>query len=55
MLTEYIQQVHADCKNIYVSPTITMVLNKRGIKISRPRVARLMRKAKLRSIVKKKF
>ncbi|CAM4434422.1 Transposase InsO and inactivated derivatives [Pedobacter westerhofensis] len=42
-------------KRIYGSPRITLELRKKDIKISRPRVARMMRKAKLRSIVKKKF
>lgn len=32
-----------------------MELNKKGIKISRPRVARMMRRAEISSIVKKKF
>ena len=42
-------------KKIYGSPRITLELRKKSIRISRPRVARIMRKAKLRSIVKKKF
>ncbi|QNK64784.1 IS3 family transposase [Pedobacter sp. PAMC26386] len=42
-------------KKIYGSPRITLELRKKNIKISRPRVARMMRKARLRSIVKKKF
>lgn len=50
-----IEQVHTDSKKIYGSPTITKELNRQGVKVSRPRVARLMRKARLRSIVKKKF
>ena len=44
-----------DNKNLYGSPRITRVLNRKGIKVSRPRVARMMRKAGLRSVVKKKF
>jgi putative transposase len=42
-------------KRIYGSPKIALELRKKDIKISRSRVARIMRKAKLRSIVKKKF
>lgn len=42
-------------KKIYGSPRITQELHKKDIKVSRPRVARMMRKANLRSIVKKKF
>ena len=42
-------------KKIYGSPRITLELHKKHIKIYRPRVARMIRKAKLRSIVRKKF
>ena len=42
-------------KKIYGSPRITRELHKKDIKVSRPRMARMMRRAKLRSIVKKKF
>jgi putative transposase len=48
-------QSFENSKKIYGSPRITLELNKKNIKVSRPRVARMMRKAKLRSIVKKKF
>ena len=42
-------------KKIYGSPRITRELLKKNINVSRVRVARMMKKAKLRSIVKKKF
>jgi transposase InsO family protein len=50
-----IQEVHTDSKKIYGSPTITKDLNRQGVKVSRPRVAKIMRKTRLRSIVEKKF
>jgi putative transposase len=55
MLEQEILQAFQNSKRIYGSPRITQVLNKKQIKVSRPRVARIMRKAHLRSIVKKKF
>ncbi len=55
MLDIEILAAFENSKKIYGSPRITMVLNKKDIKVSRPRVARMMRRAKLRSIVKKKF
>lgn len=54
-LTDQIVKAHHNSKKIYGSPRITIELNNQGIKVSRPRVARLMKKAKIRSIVKKKF
>lgn len=42
-------------KKRYGSPKITRELRAKGIKVSRPRVARLMNKANLKSIVQKKF
>lgn len=54
-LTSQILKVHADSKSTYGSPRIAKQLNRQGIKVSRPRVARLMQKAKIRSIIKRKF
>lgn len=54
-LTGQILKVHSDSKGTYGSPRIARELNKQGIKISRPRVARLMQKAKIRSVIKRKF
>jgi len=50
-----VRQSFENSKKIYGSPRISLELNKKNIKVSRPRVARMMRKAKLRSIVKKQF
>ena len=54
-LTGQISSIYEDSKKRYGSPKITKELNAQGLKVSRPRVARLMKKARLRSIVKKKF
>jgi putative transposase len=54
-LTSQILKVYVDSKSTYGSPRIAKELNRRGTKISRPRVARLMKKAKIRSIIKRKF
>jgi len=54
-LTDQIVKAYHNSKKIYGSPRVTIELNNQGIKVSRPRVARLMKKAKIRSIVKKKF
>jgi putative transposase len=40
---------------VHGSPKITYELNKKGVSISRQRVARIMRKASIRSIVHKRF
>ena len=53
--TAQILKVYADSKSTYGSPRIARELNRQGIKVSRPRVARLMQKAKIRSIIKRKF
>ena len=42
-------------KKRYGSPKITQELRAKGIKVSRPRVARLMRKANLKSVIQKKY
>lgn len=55
LLETKVLQAFENSKKIYGSPRITRELNKKDIRVSRPRVARMMRKAKLRSIVKKKF
>lgn len=55
MIEAEVLQAFENSKRIYGSPRITSELNKKAINVSRPRVARIMRKAKLRSIVKKKF
>lgn len=55
ILENEILKAFENSKKIYGSPRITQELHKKNIKVSRPRVARMMRKANLRSIVKKKF
>jgi len=55
VLTEKIREIHSKSKQTYGSPRITRELIKLDVKASRPRVARLMKKAKIRSIVKRKF
>lgn len=55
MLEQEILEAFQESKYRYGSPRITKALNKKLIKVSRPRVARIMRKNHLRSIMKKKF
>jgi putative transposase len=50
-----IKEIHQASKSRYGSPKITYELKKKGVSISRPRVARIMRKARIRSIVHKRF
>ena len=50
-----IREIHRQSKGRYGSPKITRELHKRGIQISRPRVARLMKVAGIRSVVHRKF
>lgn len=54
-LTEEIRKVYFESKQTYGSPRIAQELKDRKIAVSRPRVARLMKKARIRSIVKKRF
>ena len=54
-IIEQIRQVYEDSKKRYGSPKITEELISNGWKISRPRVARIMRSNGIRSIVSKKF
>ena len=55
MLTEQIQTIYQKSKRTYGSPRITGELNARAIMVSRPRVARLMKKAGIKSILRKKY
>lgn len=50
-----IREIHRESKGRYGSPKITRELRKRGIQVSRPRVARLMKVAGIRSVVHRKF
>lgn len=54
-LDKKIKEEYEKCKKRYVSPKITKILNKQGIKVSQKRVARRMKALGLRSIIVKKF
>jgi putative transposase len=54
-LTAQIRQIYVDSKKTYGSPRIALALKKQGVLASRNRVARIMAKNGLRSIIKKKF
>ena len=54
-LTQVIKQVFEESKRTYGSPRITANLKRQGYVISRPRVAKLMRKEGLRSKIKRRF
>jgi len=55
MLTKQIKEVHQQSRRIYGSPRITEELKRRNFKVSRSRVARLMKKENIRSKIKKKY
>ncbi len=52
---ELIKEIYETSKGRYGSPKITSELKKKGVSISRPRVARIMKSANIRSIVHKRF
>ena len=54
-LTTKIISIHKKSKGTYGSPRIVQELRQDYPRISRPRVARLMKKANIRSIVRKKY
>ena len=54
-ITEEIQMIYHQSKGRYGSPKITEELRDRGRKISRPRVARIMRSEGIKSVVSRKF
>lgn len=54
-LKAQIRIIHKRSKNRYGSPKVTDDLRDRGWRVSRPRVARIMRSEGIRSIVNKKF
>lgn len=54
-LVNHIQQVHSKSEGRYGSPRIADELREQGVKASRNRIARLMKKVGLRSIMYKKF
>jgi len=55
MLLSEIRRIHKQSRASYGSPRITDELKARGFKASEPRVARLMKRHKIRAIRKKKF
>lgn len=55
VLTEQIQEVYFDSKQRYGSPRITEELRSQGIKVSRPKVAKMMQNMGLSSKLGKKF
>ena len=50
-----IQKIYQESRGRYGSPKITQELHKKGVPVSRPRVARLMKEAGIRSVVHRKF
>ena len=48
MIEAEVLQAFENSKKIYGSPRITLELHKKAISVSRPSVARIMKKAKLR-------
>ena len=54
-ILDQIRQIHHESRKTYGSPRITAELRSRDISVSRPRVARLMKKANIRSKTVKKF
>ena len=54
-IKKMIKSVYRDSKGRYGSPRITEELKSRGVKVSRPRVARMMKSEGIQSIVRKKY
>lgn len=54
-LLQEIIQIHGHSKQRYGSPNITKELEKKGYRVSRPLVARIMREEGIRSITHRKF
>lgn len=54
-LVGQIRLVHAQSKGRYGSPRISFELKEQGIQASRPRIARLMQKYQIQSIIRKKY
>lgn len=50
-----IKEVYKESNGRYGSPKIAKVLECKGIKVSRPRVARIMQSARIKSIIRKKY
>ncbi|MEI2464648.1 IS3 family transposase [Niallia taxi] len=54
-LTQEIQRIHLESKSRYCAPKIHKTLSNNGVCLSLKRVQRLMRKAGIRSITRKKY
>jgi len=54
-LLVHIRRIHQKSRQTYGSPRITKSLRREGIHVSRPRVARIMRQAKISSKIKKRY
>jgi len=54
-LLVHIDKIYQKSRCCYGSPRITMELRASGIMVSRPRVARVMKRANLKSIVRRKY
>ena len=54
-LTQHKRKIYYESKRIYGSPRIALALINQGIRVSRNRVARITKKEKLRSIIRKKL
>lgn len=55
LLKQEIESIYKKSKKTYGSPKIALELNKKGWKVSRPRIARIMQKHGWRSLICKKF
>ena len=53
ILVEHIRKIHKESKGTYGSPRITEELKINYVHVSRPRIARLMKKTNIRSITKR--
>jgi putative transposase len=54
-LLVHIKQIFQKSRGRYGSPRVAAELSVQGVKASRPRVARLMRKAHIQSVIRKKY
>ena len=55
LLASKIRKIFFESRRTYGSPRITIALRRLGIRVSKNRVARIMREENLRSIIRKKF
>jgi putative transposase len=54
-LSDRIKEIYNLSKKTYGSPRVTIKLQEEGVHVSRPRVARLMKRQNLKSIIRKKW